>query len=145
MGVSYNRNVGVALDADFALLVVDANVSKRSVAQTRIWSETQGFSDQRLKWSAKLLRLAPDLEHGVTQTRISRDAELLRLASNAGLLRPVSEVSMPLEMRGLHFSSKRDLRVEMWLASDDLSLVIFEIAVMSSRGLWLSRLGIVLM
>jgi len=82
-----------------------------------------------------LLRLAPDLEHGVTQTRISRDAELLRLASNAGLLRPVSEVSMLLEMRGPHFSSKRDLRVEMRLASDYLSLVIFEIAVMSSRGL----------
>jgi len=73
-----------------------------------------------------LLRLAPDLKHRVTQTRVGRDAELLRLESNAGFLMPVSEVSMLLVMRGLRFSSKRDLRVEMRLASDDLSLVIFE-------------------
>ena len=62
---------------------------------------------------------------GVPQTCVGRDAELLRLASNAGLLRPASEVSMLLKMRGLHFSSKYDLRVEVRLASDDLSLVIF--------------------
>ena len=29
MGVYYNRNVSLALDADHALLVVDAGVSKR--------------------------------------------------------------------------------------------------------------------
>ena len=125
MGVSYNRNVGLALDADLTLLVVNAGVSKRGVAQTRIWSETQGFSDPRLKWSAELLRLALDLECGVTQTRVSRDAELLKLASNAGLLRPASEVSVLLWMRGPRFSLKRDLHIEMWFTSDDLPLVIF--------------------
>ena len=36
MGVCYNRNVGLALDADLILLVVDAGISERGVAQTRI-------------------------------------------------------------------------------------------------------------
>ena len=36
MGVYYNRNAGLALDTDLALLVVDAGVSKRGVAQTRV-------------------------------------------------------------------------------------------------------------
>ena len=36
MEVSYNRNVGLALDAYLALPVVDAGVSERGVAQTRI-------------------------------------------------------------------------------------------------------------
>jgi len=40
MGVSYNRNAGLALDADLALLVVDASISERRVSQTRVWSET---------------------------------------------------------------------------------------------------------
>jgi len=51
--------------------------------------------------------------------------ELLRLVLNAGLLRLASEVSVLLGMLGLHFSSKRDLRVEVRFMSDDLSLVIF--------------------
>ena len=72
-----------------------------------------------------MLRLALDLERGVTQTRVGRDVELLRFALNTGLLRPASEVSMLLEMRGPRFSSKRDLHVEVTLASDDLSLMIF--------------------
>jgi len=52
----------------------------------------QGISDPCLKWSAKLLRLALGLECRVTQISVGRDAELLRLASNAGLLRPPSKV-----------------------------------------------------
>ena len=72
-----------------------------------------------------MLRLTLDLERGVTQTRVGRNAELLRLASKTSLLRPASEVSMLLEMRGPRFSSKRDLHVEVRLASNDLSLVIF--------------------
>ena len=36
MGVCYNRNVGLVLDADLALLVVDAGVSECGVDQTRI-------------------------------------------------------------------------------------------------------------
>ena len=36
MGVCYNRNAGLALDADLELLVVDAGVSECGVAQTRI-------------------------------------------------------------------------------------------------------------
>ena len=60
----------------------------------------QVFSDPGMKWSTKLFRFALDLECGVTQTRVSRDAELLKLASNAGLLRPASEVSILLGIRG---------------------------------------------
>ena len=73
-----------------------------------------------------MLRLALGLERGVTQTRVGRNAELLGLASDADLLRLASEVSTLLEMRGPRLSSKRNLRVEMRLASDDLSSVIFE-------------------
>ena len=65
-----------------------------------------------------------DMERRVTQTRVGRDAELL-FASNAGLFKPASEVLMLLEMRGPRFSSKRNLCVEVRLASDDLTLVIF--------------------
>ena len=72
MGVSYNRNTCLLLDADLALLVVDASVSKRGVVQTRICSEMQGFSDPRLMWSAKLLRPALEMGRGVTQTRVER-------------------------------------------------------------------------
>jgi len=38
---------------------------------------------------------------------------------------PASEVFMLLWMRGPRFSLKRDLRVEVSFASDNLSLVIF--------------------
>jgi len=53
------------------------------------------------------------------------DAELIRLALNASLLRPASEVSVLLGTRGPHFSLKCDLRVEVRFAYD-LSLMIFE-------------------
>ena len=76
MGVSYNRNVGIAMDTDLVLLVVDADVLKCEIAQTRVLSEIQGFSDPCLKWNAKLPRLSLDLERGVTQTRVGRDAKL---------------------------------------------------------------------
>ena len=36
MGVSYNRNAGLALDADLALLVVEAGISERGVAKIHI-------------------------------------------------------------------------------------------------------------
>ena len=36
VGVCCNRNAGLALDADLALLVVDTGVSERGVAQTRV-------------------------------------------------------------------------------------------------------------
>ena len=144
-GVSYNRKAGLALHMDLALLVVDVGVSKRGVAQTRVWNETQGFSYPHLKWSAKLLKLTLGLECIVTQTLISQDVELLKLTSNAGLLRPVSEVSMLLEMQGSRFSSKRDLRVEVRLAFDDLSLVMFWIVYRTPPNFlilcgWLGRI-----
>ena len=69
--------------------------------------------------------LRPYLRRRVYQTRIGRDTELLKLALNAGLLRPASEVYTLLEMRGPCFSSKRDPRVEMRLVFVDLSLMIF--------------------
>jgi len=72
-----------------------------------------------------VLKLEFDLKRGVIQTHVGWDAELLTLASNAGLLRPASEVSILLGTRGPHFSSKRDLRVEVRLTSNNLSLVIF--------------------
>jgi len=52
---------------------------------------------------------------GVTQTRVER-----------GLLRPASEFSVLLWTPGPRFSLKRDLRVEVRFAYDDLSMVIFE-------------------
>ena len=82
---------------------------RRMVSQTRVKSGAPSCSDSRLTWNAELLRLA-----------LVRTQSYLRLASNTDLLRPASEVSMLLEMRGPRFSSKRDLRVEMRLASDDL-------------------------
>ena len=66
------------------------------------------------------------VERGFTQTRVGWDAELLRLVLNAGLLRPASEVFILLWTRGPFFSLKRDLRVEVRFAYDDLSMVIFE-------------------
>jgi len=36
MGVCYNKNVGLALDIDLVLLIVDAGILERGVAQTRI-------------------------------------------------------------------------------------------------------------
>jgi len=81
-----------------------------------------------------LLRPALEIGRGVAQTRVRCrvpqihvwwDTELLRLALNASLFKPTSEVSMLLWMRVSRFSLKRDLRVEVRFASDDLSLVIF--------------------
>jgi len=47
MGACYNRNAGLALDIDLALLVVDAGVLERGVSQTNI--KMQDFSDPHLK------------------------------------------------------------------------------------------------
>ena len=110
MGVSYNRNMGLVLNVDLA------GISEHGVAQTCIWSETQGFSDPRLKWSAKLLRTTLDMEREVTQTRVGQDTKLLR---------PASEVFMLRWTRDLRFSLKCDLHVEVRFVLDDLSLVIF--------------------
>ena len=128
---------------------------ERQVAQTRVWDVAQNFSDlclmqsfsdSHLKWDVGFLRLASELERQVSltcawngtmgcsnpcETRSSSDSrwmgtELLRLALNASLLWPSSEVSVLLWTRGLRFNLKRDLRVEVRFASDDLSLVIFE-------------------
>ena len=82
--------------------------------------------------NTKLLKLAFNVRRKVSgalscsDLRLTWSAELLRLALNAGLLRPASEVSVLLGMRGPRFSSKRDLHVEVRLASDDLSLLIFD-------------------
>ena len=55
MRISYNRNAGLALDADFALLVVDGNVSFR----------IQSCSNSRLKCSTELLIPALEIGCGV--------------------------------------------------------------------------------
>ena len=62
---------------------------------------------------------------GLPQTRFGWEAEFLRLALNASLLRPASEVSVLFWMRGPCFNLKRNLRVEVRFASADLTLVIF--------------------
>jgi len=78
------------LDADHTLLVVDAGVSERRVAQTRVWSETRSFSDPCwseapscsdlcLTWNAELLRLALDGTRSYSDS-CWMDAELLRSA-----------------------------------------------------------------
>ena len=101
------------------------------VAETRV---RRRVPQTHVGWDTELLRLTLESRCGVlqtrvrcrvTQTRIERDVELLRLALNASLLRPTSEVSIFLWTRGPHLSLKRDLRVEVRFASDDLSLVIF--------------------
>ena len=87
MGVSYNRNTGLALDANLALHIVDAGVSVRTLS----------CSDPRLKLDAWFLRPASEVERrvaqtrvrcGVLYTRVGWDAELLRLAfeSRHGIL-----------------------------------------------------------
>ena len=62
---------------------------------------------------------------GVPQTFVGWDTELLRFTLNAGLLRPASEVFVLLWMPGPCFSLKREVRVEVRITFDDLSLVIF--------------------
>ena len=57
MGISYNRNVGLALDADLALFVVDADVSVR----------TRSCSGPREAQDAELLRPVFEVEHRVAQ------------------------------------------------------------------------------
>ena len=69
MEISYNRNAGLAVDADLALFVVDADVSVR----------TQSCSDSHLKRDAEFFRPVFEVRrevaqtrvrHGVTQTRV---------------------------------------------------------------------------
>ena len=60
MGVSYNRNVGLALDADLALLL-DA--------------ELTGFSGSCLNENAELTGSRLKLKHDVTQYRIEVETQ----------------------------------------------------------------------
>jgi len=84
MGVYYNGNTGLTLDAKPHVAWCRCGRLKTRSAQTHVWSEMQGFPETSLKWSAKLLKLALDLElrsysdscwsgRGVTQTRIERE------------------------------------------------------------------------
>jgi len=101
-----------------------ASQFKRRITQIRVLSETQGFSDPRLMWSWVAQTCAWNGMRGCLD--LALDVELLRFALNAGLLRPASEVSVLLWTRGPHFSLKRDLRVEVRFASNDLSLLILD-------------------
>ena len=58
MGVSYNKNAGLAVDADLTLFVVDVDVSVK----------TQNCSDTRLKWDAEWLRPTFEVRCEVDQT-----------------------------------------------------------------------------
>ena len=115
MRVCYNRNAGLPLDADLALLVLYAGISECEVAHTCVWREKRDFSDLCLKWSAKLLRLALDMEREVPQTRIEY-----------GLTQACVWSLCASWIQGPRFSLNCKLRVEVRFASDDLSLVIFE-------------------
>jgi len=55
MGVSYNRNAGLMLDAELALLVVGAVVLVRM----------RSYSEPRLKWDAGFLRSASEVKRRV--------------------------------------------------------------------------------
>ena len=68
MGVSYNRNAGLALDAELALFLVDAGISVRM----------RSYSDSRLKCDTGFLRPAFKMERGVAQICARR--RVLRLA-----------------------------------------------------------------
>jgi len=134
-GVSYNKNVGLALDADFPLLVVDVSDSVR----------TGSYSDSRSKWDAGFFRPASKVERRVAQTcawngmRRCSDPHKIWNSSDSrwmgyrvtqthverGFTQARSKVSVLLWTRGPHFSLKRDLRVEVRFASNDLSLLIF--------------------
>jgi len=52
--------VGLAVDADLTLLVVDTDVS------VKMWS----YSDPRLKWDAELLRPAFEVRCEISHTRM---------------------------------------------------------------------------
>jgi len=58
MGISYNRNAGLAVDVDLALFVVYADISVRM----------QSCSDPCLKWDAELLRPVFEIRREVAQT-----------------------------------------------------------------------------
>jgi len=60
MGISYNRNVGLAVDVDLVLFVVDADISVRM----------QSCSDPCLKWDAELLRPVFEIRREAAQTRV---------------------------------------------------------------------------
>ena len=92
MVINYNRNAGLALDADLTLLVVDTDflVRMRSCSDPHLTRSTKllkPISD------AELLRLALKVECGVVQTRMGH-----------GVLRPTPEVFVFFWMRGLRFS-----------------------------------------
>jgi len=68
MGISCNRNASFALDADLALLIVNADVSVRTQnCSDPYLKRDAGFLRPRLKWSAELLRLALELRRGIVQ------------------------------------------------------------------------------
>jgi len=58
MGVSYNRNVSLVLDANLTLLIIDVGISVR----------TQSYSNPCLKWDTGFLRPASEVEHRAAQT-----------------------------------------------------------------------------
>jgi len=70
---------------------------ERGVAHTRVWSETQGFLNLRLKWSAKLLRPALEMGHRAAQIRVwngTRGCSDPCLRWDAGFLRPASDAEL---------------------------------------------------
>ena len=73
-------NVGLTLDTDLALLIVDTGVSEHGVTQTHIWREHEisqtyvwsgapSCSDLRLTWNTELLRLMLEGTQGYSDSR----------------------------------------------------------------------------
>ena len=136
MGVSYNRNTGLALDVDLALwsdveltcshlrgntvLLKHALKLKRDATQARVEVETRltqarvevktwCYVGSRWSWNAMLLRLALQLKRDVTQPRVW--------------------VGMNDEILNLAWVSRLVLNVTLTLSSDEVRVCQIEIRV----------------
>jgi len=113
MGVSYRRKaVSHWTRTSHCLLYVRTSQLEYGVAQTRVWSETQGFSDPRLKWSAELFRPALEIWWGLLRLAF----EMRCRVSQTRVERWFTQVPILVETRPSRWSEAR---------SEGLSLVIF--------------------
>ena len=78
-GVSYNRKVGLALDADIAILL-DAELTSFLGSHLNWNAELTSFLGSHLNWNAELIGSHLNLKSDATQARVKVETQLLRLA-----------------------------------------------------------------